>query len=98
MKMLIADDDRDLRELIGFTLTQAGYLVVKAADGQTALRVFESESPGSRRARYQHARRQRLSGVRGDPRANRACPSSCSPYAARKRTWCARSSWVPTTI
>src|SRR5215813_13403559 len=45
MKMLIADDDRDLRELIGFTLTQAGYLVVKAGDGPAALRTFETESP-----------------------------------------------------
>src|SRR5215813_9382072 len=45
MKMLIADDDRDLRELIGFTLTQAGYLVVKAGDGPAALRTFEAESP-----------------------------------------------------
>jgi len=43
--MLVADDDRDLRELIGFTLTQAGYLVVKAGDGPAALRMFEAESP-----------------------------------------------------
>src|SRR3979490_2447417 len=45
MKMLVADDDRDLRELIGFPLTQAGYLVVKAGDGPAALRMFEAESP-----------------------------------------------------
>ena len=45
MKMLIADDDRDLRELIGFTLTQAGYLVLKAGDGPSALQTFEDESP-----------------------------------------------------
>src|ERR1700726_3183406 len=45
MKMLVADDDRDLRELIGFTLTQAGYLVVKAGDGPGALRMFETETP-----------------------------------------------------
>jgi DNA-binding response OmpR family regulator len=44
MKVLIADDDADLRELIAFTLTQAGYLVVKAADGPTALRRFEAEA------------------------------------------------------
>jgi DNA-binding response OmpR family regulator len=43
--MLVADDDRDLRELIGFTLAQAGYLVLKAADGPSALRTFETESP-----------------------------------------------------
>src|SRR6202166_1071453 len=45
MKMLVADDDRDLRELIGFTLTQAGYLVLKAGDGPSALQTFEDESP-----------------------------------------------------
>ena len=45
MKMLIADDDRDLRELIGFTLTQAGYLVLKSGDGPGALQTFEDESP-----------------------------------------------------
>jgi DNA-binding response OmpR family regulator len=45
MKTLVADDDRDLRELIGFTLAQAGYLVVKAGDGVSALRTFDDESP-----------------------------------------------------
>jgi DNA-binding response OmpR family regulator len=45
MKIMIADDDRDLLGLIGFALTQAGYLVVRASDGQTALRAFETESP-----------------------------------------------------
>jgi DNA-binding response OmpR family regulator len=42
---MIADDDRDLLGLIAFTLTQAGYLVVKAGDGNAALRGFEAESP-----------------------------------------------------
>ena len=45
MKILIADDDSDLLGLIGFTLTQAGYLVVKAADGPTAIRAYEVEQP-----------------------------------------------------
>jgi DNA-binding response OmpR family regulator len=44
MKVLVADDDADLRELIGFTLAQAGYLVIKAPDGLQALRSFEQES------------------------------------------------------
>jgi DNA-binding response OmpR family regulator len=44
MKVLIADDDADLRELIAFTLTQAGYLVIKAADGREAVRRFSEES------------------------------------------------------
>jgi DNA-binding response OmpR family regulator len=44
MKVLVVDDDADLRELIGFTLSQAGYLVIKAADGPGAVRRFEEES------------------------------------------------------
>ena len=45
MKVLVADDDADLRELIGFSLMQAGYLVIKAGDGPAALRRFEEEAP-----------------------------------------------------
>lgn len=45
MKILIADDDSDLLALVGFTLSQAGYLVVKAPDGLAALRAFQAESP-----------------------------------------------------
>ena len=45
MKILIADDDRDLLGLIAFTLTQAGYLVVKASDGPAAIHTFKGESP-----------------------------------------------------
>ncbi len=45
MKVLIVDDDRDLRELIGFAVTQAGFLVVKAADGPSAVRMFDAEAP-----------------------------------------------------
>jgi DNA-binding response OmpR family regulator len=45
MKVLIADDDRDLLGLIAFTLTHASYLVVKASDGPAAIRSFGDESP-----------------------------------------------------
>ena len=45
MKVLIADDDAELRELIAFTLGQAGYLVIKASDGPGAVRLFAEESP-----------------------------------------------------
>ncbi len=45
MKILIVDDDIELRELIGFALRQAGYLVVAAADGAEALAVFDREQP-----------------------------------------------------
>jgi DNA-binding response OmpR family regulator len=45
MKILIADDDQDLLALIGFTLNQAGYMVVKANDGAAAIKAFDAESP-----------------------------------------------------
>ncbi len=45
MKVLIADDDRDLLGLVAFTLTQASYLVVKASDGPSAIRAFHDECP-----------------------------------------------------
>jgi DNA-binding response OmpR family regulator len=36
--ILVVDDDRELRELIGFVLTSAGYAVIEAGDGLEALR------------------------------------------------------------
>jgi len=45
MKILVADDDRDLLELVAFTLAQSGFLALKAADGDAALRIFAAESP-----------------------------------------------------
>jgi len=45
MKVLIADDDADLRDLIAYALTQAGYLVIKSGDGAAALAAFAAEAP-----------------------------------------------------
>jgi DNA-binding response OmpR family regulator len=44
VKILVADDDADLRALIGFALAQSGYLVVNACDGADAIRKFAAES------------------------------------------------------
>jgi DNA-binding response OmpR family regulator len=45
MKILVADDDPDLLDLVAYALGQTGYLVVKAADGNVALSAFEAEAP-----------------------------------------------------
>ena len=45
MKILVADDDLDLLGLVAYSLSQAGYLVVKASDGPGALTTFDSEAP-----------------------------------------------------
>ena len=45
MKILVADDDLDLLGLVAYSLSNAGYLVVKASDGPGALATFDAESP-----------------------------------------------------
>jgi len=45
MKILVADDDPDLLDLVAYALGQTGYLVAKAADGNAALAAFDAEAP-----------------------------------------------------
>jgi DNA-binding response OmpR family regulator len=45
MKILVVDDDLELLGLITYALRQAGYWTVDAADGVTAVTVFEREEP-----------------------------------------------------
>jgi DNA-binding response OmpR family regulator len=45
MKILAVDDDPDLLALVGFALTQSGFVVVKATDVASAMRMFAVESP-----------------------------------------------------
>ncbi len=44
-KILIAEDERDIRDLIGFTLRFAGYEVVAAQNGEEAFRLASEERP-----------------------------------------------------
>ena len=43
LKILIADDEKDLRQLLNDQLTGAGYLVIQAEDGNKALDLFKME-------------------------------------------------------
>jgi DNA-binding response OmpR family regulator len=45
VKILVVDDDLELLHLIGFTLRAAGYLIVEATDGPSAIRAYETERP-----------------------------------------------------
>jgi DNA-binding response OmpR family regulator len=44
-KILIAEDEPDIRELVAFTLRFAGYEVVTAVNGEEAVQVAVSERP-----------------------------------------------------
>lgn len=45
MKILVVDDDPDLLAVTGFALERAGFLVLKAGDGQQGLELFRTSSP-----------------------------------------------------
>jgi len=44
-KILIAEDERDIRDLITYTLQFAGYEVVSAGDGEEAVQLTQQEKP-----------------------------------------------------
>lgn len=44
-KILIAEDERDIRDLVAFTLRFAGYEVVTAANGEEAVDLTARENP-----------------------------------------------------
>lgn len=44
-KILIAEDERDIRDLITFTLRFAGYEVVAASNGEEAVNLAQQERP-----------------------------------------------------
>ncbi len=45
VKLLVAEDERDIRDLITFTLRFAGYEVVTAANGEEAVQQARKEMP-----------------------------------------------------
>lgn len=44
--ILVVDDDPDIRELITWKLTQAGYSIISASDGEGALAALSGDSEG----------------------------------------------------
>jgi DNA-binding response OmpR family regulator len=44
-RVLVADDDADIRDLVEFKLTQAGYTVQAVGDGLSAWEAFEAVRP-----------------------------------------------------
>lgn len=45
MKILVVDDDFELRSIVGFALRQGGFLALEAGDGAVALAAVEAEQP-----------------------------------------------------
>lgn len=45
MKILVVDDEKNIRELVTFNLTKEGYKISEAEDGEQALEMLEIEQP-----------------------------------------------------
>lgn len=45
MKVLVAEDEKDIRRLVVFTLERAGYEILEAGDGREALRLATENHP-----------------------------------------------------
>ena len=59
-KILIAEDERDIRDLITFTLGFAGYEVVAASNGEEAVNLARQEIPDLDPDGCAHAAHDRL--------------------------------------
>ncbi len=59
-KILVVDDEPNIREIVGQYLRRDGYTVVSAVDGEEALCLYQRERPDSSRTRIlllRHLRR-----------------------------------------
>ncbi|MDB5080090.1 MAG: response regulator receiver protein [Chloroflexi bacterium] len=45
MKVLVAEDEKDIRRLVVFTLERAGYEIIEACDGREALKLATENQP-----------------------------------------------------
>ena len=52
-RILVVDDDKSIVKVVRGYLEQAGYQVLTAADGETALHVLRRERPEARVTRFQ---------------------------------------------
>ena len=43
--ILVADDEQDIRELVAYRLSRAGYTIIEARDGQEALELAADQAP-----------------------------------------------------
>jgi len=45
IKILVVDDDPDIRDILKLTLSEENYEVLEAGDGEEALKIINSKSP-----------------------------------------------------
>ena len=76
-RVLVIDDERALRELLEYGLSQAGFAVRSATDGSAALALLQPWPPDVIVLDVMLPERRRLQPASRDPRASRRRRSSC---------------------
>ena len=96
-KILIADDDKNICELLRLYLAKEGYETVIANDGEAAVAAFEKEKPNMV---LLDVMMPKMDGWRCAAASARRTthPLSCSRLKARPSTRCSAWSWVRTTM
>ena len=87
--ILVCDDDKDIVEAIEIYLTQEGYHILKAYDGQEALDILNNETVD---LLIIDVMMPRLDGIRATVKI--LCPSSSCPQNLKTRT----KSWALTSV
>ncbi len=84
--ILVCDDDKDIVEAIEIYLTQEGYHILKAYDGQEALDILNSSETVD--LLIIDVMMPRLDGIRATVKIRKAilCPSSSCPQNLKTRT------------
>ena len=77
LRILIADDNEDGREMLVYLLTAEGHTVAEAADGRTAIETAADVSSRRRDSRHQHAGHERLQRGAGASQGSPRRPHSC---------------------
>lgn len=96
-KVLVADDDKNICELLRLYLVKEGFQVVLAGDGEEALARFSAENPD---IILLDVMMPRLDGwqVCREIRKKSECPIIRSLPRARPSTRCWVWNWAPTTM
>ena len=98
-KIVVADDDVDIRELVEFKLSSMGHQIVAVADGRAAIEACRAERPDMAVLDVMMPGVSGLDAVRtirADPDLA-TCRSSCSPPGPRSPTSRPASTRAPTT-
>jgi len=89
-KILLVEDEQDIRELVRYNLEAEGFTVVEASDGEIALKLGQ-DMPASKPRMPQPGSAAASDSVRSLEKRSRTCRAIPLSVARRRDIWFARS-------